>query len=121
MQFSYKGFTQSGNLRCFAFEGSEEHCPTEHFSIAIDMALFSKFQLSFQSGPMFALQILRNAALAGTDELARVKDYQAHDSDFKSLQAERERRVQALANKRPAKRPVRKPPPSSQLRGLGAP
>jgi hypothetical protein len=121
MQFSYKGFTQSGNLRLFAFEGIEEQRPAEHYCIAIDLALFTKFQLSFQSGPMFCLQILRSAALAGSDELARVKDYKALDSDFRSLQIERERRIQALANKRPAKRPIRKPPPSSQLRGLGTP
>lgn len=121
MQFSYQGFTQSGNLRLFAFEGGEEHRPVERYCIAIDLALFTKFHLSFQSGPMFCLQILRTAALAGSDELARVKHYQAHDSDFASLEVERERRVQALANKRPAKRPVRKPPPNSQLRGLGTP
>lgn len=121
MQFFYKGFTQRGNLRCFAFEGSDEHQPVERYSISIDLSLFHKFQLSFQSGPMFCLQILRTAALSGADELARIKDYQALDTDFKSLQMERERRVQALANKRPAKRPVRKPPPSSQLRGLGTP
>jgi hypothetical protein len=119
VEFVYQGFTQDGNYRCYAFDGVEGHLPPKSYAISVDLSLFSKHQVSFQSGPMFCLKILRSACEAGSDKLDKCRFYRAIDSDFADLMSERAARAAAIAMKKPARRFVRKPPPTSQLSRLG--
>ena len=121
MQFFYKGFSQNGNHRCYSFDAVEEHEPAKLCAIWIDLSLLAKYQVSLQGGPEFCLQILRTALKTGADHVDRFRDYHAVDADFASLVSERVARAAALAAKRPPRRFVRRPPPSSHLRGVGYP
>ena len=121
MQFVYKGFSQSGNHRCYAFDAVEEHQPAKVCAIWIDLSLLAKHQVALQGGPEFCLQLLRAATLEGGDGLDHFREYHAVDADFASIVSERLARAAALAAKRPPRRFVRRPPPSSHLRGVGYP
>lgn len=115
MQFLYNGFTQDGNNRCYSFKAVEERQPTILYSIWVDLALFTKYQVSLQSGPMFCLHLLQAACNSSTGQMNPDGSYRAVDADFASVLAERAARATAVASKKAARRPFRKPQPSSQL------
>jgi hypothetical protein len=121
LEFLYKGFTQDGNDRCFCFDAVEERQPAKLYAIWIDLSLLAKYQVSLQGGPAFCLQLLRTAYQAGADHLDHLREYHAVDADFALLVSERAAQAAALAAKRHPRRFVRKPPPSSNLHGLGRP
>ena len=121
MEFFYKGFNQEGNRRCYSFDAVDERQPVKVCAIWVDLSLFTKYQVSLQGGPMFCLQLLRTACEAGIDQMDGFRNYHAVDADFASLISERAARAAVLAAKRPPRRFVRKPPPSSHLRGVGHP
>ncbi len=121
VEFFYKGFNQQGNHRCYSFDAVEERQPTRLCAVWIDLSLFTKYQVSLQGGPMFCLQLLRTACEAGAEHMDGFREYHAVDADFASLMSERAARAAAIAAKRPPRRFVRKPPPSSHLRGVGHP
>lgn len=120
MQFTYEGFTHFGDKRRFLFKGIEERNAVCAFSIEIDLPLLLKNRISVQEGPMFCLQMLTNASLAGGGSLDRLHTYQVVGEDFRPLIVERERKAAEKASKKPARKPVRKPPSTSNLHlGIG--
>ena len=62
MHFSYDGFTQDGNRRCFLFRGAEERTSAAGFSIEVDLELLLKNQVPMQEAPMFCLNLLTDAS-----------------------------------------------------------
>jgi hypothetical protein len=116
VQFTYNGFTQEGNNRCYSFDGKEEQKTTAVYRLWVDLSLFVKHRVSLQNGPGFCLQLLNSACAGGPEQMDHLRDYHTIDSDFSNLLAERAAQAAALALKKPARRPFRKPPPSSQLR-----
>ncbi len=120
MHFVYEGFTHDGGTRRFVFRGVEERSPASLFSIAIALPLLAENRVSVQDGPAFCLQLL-TACVDDPSRLERLHDYKVVREDFRPLLMERERRAAEKALKKPPKRPFRKPPISSNLRGLGRP
>lgn len=121
MEFLYKGFIQNGNDRCYSFDAVEERRPAKLYAIWIDLSLLAKYQVALQGGPAFCLQILRSAYETDADDMEQFREYHAVDADFATLVSERAARAAALASRRHPRRFVRKPPLSSNLRGLGHP
>lgn len=121
MHFVYQGFTQDGGKRCFLFQGIEERDPISVFSIEVDLALLAKNQVLVQEGPMFCLQLLTSACLAGPTYLEKFQKYQIAVEDFRPLLVERERRAAEKALKKHPRRVLRTPAPVSNLWGLGRP
>ncbi len=115
MQFLYDGFTQDGNNRCYSFKAVDGHRPIVLYTIWVDLALFAKYQVALQSGPTFCLHLLQTACASSTDQKDPDCNYRAVDADFAGVLAERAARATAIALKRTARRPFRKPQPSSQL------
>jgi hypothetical protein len=115
MHFAYDGFTQEGDERCFLFRGIEERNLTTAFAIAIDLRLLMQNHVLVQEGPMFCLRLLTNASLSGPDGLNRFQHYQVVREDFQPLLLERARIAAEKARKTPARRPVRRPPVTSNL------
>lgn len=120
MHFTYEGFTQDGDKRCFLFRGIGEHPPTTAFAIEVDLPLFAKNRVPVQEGPMFCLRLLTTASLAGSDDLDRFHSYRVVGEDFRPLLVERERKAAEKALRTPARKPFRKPGFRSNLR-LGTP
>jgi hypothetical protein len=120
MHFTYEGFTQDGDRRCFLFRGIAEHHPASVFSIEVDLPLFAQNRVPVQEGPMFCLRLLTTALLAGSDGLDRFHSYRVVGDDFRPLLVERERKAAEKALKAPARKPFRKPAFRSNLR-LGTP
>ena len=116
MHFSYEGFTHDGNMRCFLFHGIQERDPVSAFSIKIDLPLFAQNGIPVQEGPMFCLQLLNSALLAGPSSLNRFHSYRVVGDDFRPLLVEREKHAAEKALKARARRPVRKPSHTSNLR-----
>lgn len=115
MQFLYDGFVQDGNNRCYSFKAIEERRASAVHNIWVDLKLFTKYQVPLQNGPMFCLHLLQAAWSASSDQVNPECIYHAVDADFAGVLAERAARATALASKKVARRPVRKPQPSSQL------
>jgi hypothetical protein len=121
MQFAYEGFTQNANERRYAFHGMEKSEPGDAYVIRIDLPLFARHQVSIQNGPQFCLRLLQEALTSGPEQLRELHEYRVVDSDFAAIKAERAERAAALALKKPARRPFRKPSPTSQLTTVGRP
>jgi hypothetical protein len=120
MHFAYDGFTHDGSLRCFLFRGIQERNPVSAYAIQVDLPLFLQNGIPVQEGPMFCLQLLNTALLAGPATLDRLHTYRVGIDDFRPLLVEREKQAAEKALKARARRPVRKPSHTSNLR-LGIP
>jgi hypothetical protein len=120
MHFSYEGFTHHGSRRCFLFHGIQERDPVSAFSIEIDLPLFAQNGIPVQDGPSFCLQLLTTASLDGPASLDRFHSYCVVKDDFRPLLVEREKHAAEKALKARARRPIRKPAYTSNLR-LGIP
>ncbi len=120
MHFTYEGFTQDGDRRCFLFRGIEERSPVNVFSIEVDLQLLLQNRVPVQDGPMFCLQLLTTASGDGSNCLDRFHSYRVVGEDFRALLVERARRAAEKALKKPARKPFRKPSFTSNLH-LGAP
>src|SRR5438876_3700638 len=121
MHFVYEGFTHDGGTRRFTFRGIEERSPTSVFSIEVALPLLAENRVSVQDAPAFCLQLLTTASLGNPSQLQRLQHYKVVGEDFRPLLMERERRAAEKALKKAPRRPFRKPPISSNLRGLGRP
>ena len=121
MHFVYEGFTHHGGTRRFMFRGIEERSEASVFSIEVALPLLAANRVSVQDGPAFCLQLLTTASLEGPIHLERMQHYQVIGDDFRPLLVERERQAAQKALKKAPRRPFRKPPVSSNLRGLGRP
>ena len=121
MQFAYEGFSQNANERWYAFHAIERSEPGEAYVIRIDLQMFARHQVSIQNGPMFCLRLLQDALTSGPEQLQGFHEYRVVDSDFAAIKAERAEKAAALASKKPARRPFRKPSPTSQLTAVGRP
>jgi hypothetical protein len=93
MRFAFQGFTQDDNKRCFLFHGIEESNEKRAFRITIELALLMRNHVSLQDGPLFCLQLLTKAYLAGPSYLEGLQQYRVSGDDFRSLLVERERQA----------------------------
>ena len=109
MHFTYEGFTHDHGRRCFTFRGIEERHPVSVFCIELDLPLFAQNRISVQEGPIFCLQLLTTAFLAGPSFLEKLQNYRILAEDLRPLLIEREKRAAEKAMKKTPRRPVRKP------------
>jgi hypothetical protein len=109
MHFTYEGFTQDHGRRCFSFRGMEDYHPVCVFSIELDLPLLAQNQISVQEAPLFCLQLLKTALLAGPSSLEKLQHYRILAEDLRPLLLERERRATEKALKKASHRPFRKP------------
>ena len=115
MHFAYQGFTHHQDLRRFTFQGIEERNPVSTFCIEVDLPLFMQNGVAVQDGPIFCLQLLTTASLAGPSYLERFHNYRVLAEDFRPLLIERERLAAKKALRKPARRPIPKPPSLSNI------
>lgn len=120
MHFSYEGFTHEGNCRHFLFHGIEEFSAISVFRIEVDLPLFAQSRIPVQDGPLFCLQLLHRASLAGPGSLDKFHSYRVVAEDFRPILIERERVAAEKALRVSLRRPVRKPSHGSNLH-LGPP
>jgi hypothetical protein len=113
VQILYDGFAQEGNNRTYSFHMVDDNRLPFVYSIQIDLALLNKHKVSLQSGPSFCLRLLQAPDTGNT--ISPGSTYRVVDADFASLLAQRAADAAAVASKKPARRPIRKPTPSSQL------
>ena len=124
MQFVYQGFTHDGDNRSFTFQGiqqSKTPITPALYSIQINLPLFAQFHVNMQEAPMFCLQLLTNALGSGPEVLEKFHRYRVVEEDLRPILADREKRAAIKALKPAPRRFIRKPPNTSQLRGLGVP
>lgn len=115
MHFSYEGFTHNGTTRCFRFNGIEAPEPATAFSIEVDLPLLFQNGIPVQDGPMFCLQLLTTASLAGPAMLDRLHSYRVVGADLRPLLIHREKLAAEKALKAQARKPMRKSSPASNL------
>ncbi len=121
VQFVYEGFTHAGQVRSFNFQGIDPAKSSTVFSIEVDLPLLARHRVNMQDGPGFCLQMLTVALAAGPDSLQKLQHYRIVEEDLRPILVDRANRAALKALKTPPRRFVRKPPVTSQLRGLGAP
>ncbi len=121
MKFLYQGFTHQGDVRSFTFHGIEQSMIAAIFSIEVDLPLLARNQVAIQVVPTFCLQLLTTACAADPGFIARLHNYRIVEEDLRPLVIDREQRAFSKASKPAPRRSARKPPATSQLRGLGAP
>jgi hypothetical protein len=114
-QLIYNGFTQNNNNRCYCFDAMEKNQPAIPYVVWVDLALFARYHVPLQSGPMFCLKLLQNALASDSGVSDRVRNYFAIDADFAELLSERAAKDAAIAGRKPVRRPFRKPSAASQL------
>jgi len=117
MNFTYEGFTQDHSRRCFTFRGMEDYHPVSVFSIELDLPLLAQNQISVQEAPLFCLQLLKTALLAGPSFLEKLQHYRVLAKDLRPLLLEPERRAAEKALKKASYWPFRKPASTSHLSG----
>jgi hypothetical protein len=115
MHFTYEGFAQEHGRRCFTFRGIEERRPVSVFCLELDLPLFARNRIAVQEGPMFCLQLLTTASLAGPSDLERFQHYQILAEDLRPLLREREKRAAEKALRKTPRRPFHKPHSVSQI------
>ena len=115
MHFAYEGFTQDHARRCFTFRGMEDYHPVGVFSIELDLPLFAQNQISVQEAPLFCLELLKAAFLAGPGCLEKLQNYRVLAEDLRPLLLEREKRAAEKALKKMSYRPFRKPSSTSHI------
>jgi hypothetical protein len=120
MQFAYEGFTHRGDNRCFRFRGMAGRDSVDVYSIEVKLALFAQYAVPVQDGPLLCLQMLEVASAAQPCDLQRYHHYSAVSEDFRPLVVEREKKQAEKALKSAARKPFRKPAPSSNV-FLGVP
>ena len=120
MQFVYQGFTHKGDVRSFNFHGMEHSKVAAEFAIKVDLPLLAKYKVALQVGPVFCLQLLTEACATDAGFMTRLRDYRIVDEDLRPLLLHREQREALKASRPSPKRFGRKPPQTSQFRGLGA-
>lgn len=121
MKFLYQGFTHKGDIRSFTFHGIEQSKVAALFSIEVDLSLFARNHIAIQVGPVFCLQLLTTACAEDSDFISRLHSYRIVEEDLRPLVMDREQRAASKASRPAPRRPARKPPVTSQLRGLGVP
>jgi hypothetical protein len=115
MHFTYEGFSQEHGRRCFTFRGIEERRPVSVFCLELDLPLFAQNRIAVQEGPMFCLQLLTTASLAGPSDLEGFQHYQILAEDLRPLLREREKRATEKALRKAPRRPLHKPLSVSQI------
>jgi hypothetical protein len=103
MDFSYTGFTQDGDCRCYRFDGKGMNQPKKTYDISVDLSLFSRHQIAFQNGPTLCLHMLQ-AASASPDKLERYQNYRTTAADFATMLAERAAEQAASALRKATRR-----------------
>ena len=120
MQFAYEGFTHRGDNRYFRFRCMPGRDTVDLYSIEIKLALFLKYAVPIQDGPMLCLQMLEAASGAQPCDLERFHRYCAVNEDFQPRVIEREKIQAEKALKNAARKPFRKPSHKSNI-FLGVP
>ena len=115
MNFTYEGFTQEHDRRCFTFRGMEERQPVSVFSLELELPLFAHHHIAVQEAPMFCLQLLKAALLAGPSFLEKLHHYQILAEDLRPFLRERERQAAEKIRKKSSYRPFRKPAATSHI------
>lgn len=109
MNFTYQGFTQNDGMRCFTFWSTKTgNNPIGIFAIEVDLLLLSRIRVRVQEGPMFCLQMLNTASLAGLEFVERLHRYRLVEEDFRPLLLEREKRAAEKASKKHFRKPIAK-------------
>jgi len=93
----------------------EDYSTVSVFCIEVDLPLFVRNRVLVQEGPMFCLQLLMTASLAGPGFLERFRSYRVLETDFRPLLLEREKRAAEKAMKKPPRRPFKKAPCISNI------
>jgi hypothetical protein len=104
VQFTYNGFTQEGNNRCYSFGSRGETNTTTSYCLWVDLSLFAKYRVPLQSGPGFCLQLLHGAFEDGAEQMHNHRNYHTIDADFTSLLAERAVQAATVASRKPRAR-----------------
>ena len=115
MHFTYEGFTQQHNRRCFNFRGMEERNVVGVFSLELELPLFAKNQIAVQDAPLFCLQLLKAALVAGPSFLEKLHHYRILAEDLRPLLQEREQQAAEKARKKSPYRPFRRPATTSHI------
>jgi hypothetical protein len=116
MNFTYQGFTLNDGMRCFTFWSTKTgNNPIGIFSIEVDLLLLSRIRVPVQEGPMFCLQMLNAASLAGLEFVERLHNYRLVEEDFRHLLIEREKRAAEKASKKHLRKPIAKHSAQSSL------
>jgi hypothetical protein len=118
VHFAYQGFTNERDRRYFTFREGEVR-PSSLFSIEIDLPLLSRKGVPVQDGPMFCLNLLTTAFLAGPTSLEKFRHYRVVEDDFGPLLIQRAKRESEKAMKKSARRPPFRRPPSTSNIHLG--
>jgi hypothetical protein len=114
MYFTYEGFAQDHGRRCFTFRGIEERRPVSVFWLELDLPLFAQNRIAVQDGPMFCLQLLTAASLAGPSDWEKFQHYRILAEDLRPL-LKREKRAAEKALRKTPHRPLQKPLSVSQI------
>lgn len=116
MNFTYQGFTHIDGTRCFTFRSAktEDH-PITNYRIRVDLLLLARLGVAVQDGPMFCLEMLNTASIAGSASLAKLHRYQLVEEDFRPLLIEREKAAAVKAAKRFLRKPFAKHSPQSNF------
>jgi hypothetical protein len=115
MYFAYEGFTQDHYKRSFTFKHVGSSVPASVFCIELDLPLFLDNHVPVQEAPMFCLQLLRAASLAGPGSLETFRNYRVIEADLRPFLMERERRAAEKAMKKPSRRPFGVPSRRSNI------
>src|SRR5438105_2950740 len=65
MQFSLTGFSQSANLRLFAFQRTAADRTRQNFTVQVDVNLARQYAISLQDLPLLCRQFLEEQVEAG--------------------------------------------------------
>lgn len=116
MNFTYQGFAHVEGKRRFTFRSArtEQH-PITTYLIEVDLLLLTRLGVSVQDGPMFCLEMLNTASIAGSASLAKLRKYELVQEDFRPLLVEREKVAAEKAARRSLRKPFVKHSPQSNL------
>jgi hypothetical protein len=101
MQFSLTGFSQSANVRLFAFQGTAADKRRQHFTVGVDLNLARQYAISLQDLPLLCRHFL--------EEQAAGELYSLTFSEREMI-AVVNRRAEAKLESEQKRKPSRRPP-----------
>ena len=101
MQFSLTGFSQSANVRLYAFQGVTNEGMHREFTVGVDLNLARRYAISLQELPLLCRKLLEGQPAAGEVDSLTFSEQEMLGIAERRAEAQREAEQKSKSHRRP--------------------
>jgi hypothetical protein len=101
MQFSLTGFSQSANVRLYAFQGVTNEGMHREFTVGVDLNLARRYAISLQELPLMCRKLLEGQPAVGEVESLTFSEQEMLGIAERRAEAQREAEQKSKNHRRP--------------------